>query len=248
MWPPTTFVVETSWFSKLVSFTVECACPEESCYRANRFCKLYRTWLKRHRFSRERKFMRDKKRIGGRERSLYLISFFSFCERPLLAGNRYNEPSMRDTHHLLKSWNWYSKEAWENSQHFATPPLVSTRNDVWETRPRSGKGFWLVMPRGKFALFGGKPGVGSQNVGCFPRLWQQLTDPIVKYSVHKGNLWRQYACVYSYFEKCCRIKCTRQPRKVLWVVLSALFFKEIWKKGTRGHGHMSASAKGKQQK
>ena len=33
--------------------------------------------------------------------------------------------------------------------------------------------------------------------------------------------------VYSYFEKGCRKKCTRQPRKVLWVVLSALFFKEI---------------------
>ena len=32
---------------------------------------------------------------------------------------------------------------------------------------------------------------------------------------------------YSYFEKGCRIKCTRQPRKVLWVVLSSLFFKEI---------------------
>ena len=29
---------------------------------------------------------------------------------------------------------------------------------------------------------------------------------------------------YSYFEKGCRIKCTRQPRKVLWVVLSSLFF------------------------
>ena len=53
---------------------------------------------------------------------------------------------------------------------------------------------------------------------------------------------------YSYFEKGCRKKCTRQFRKVLWVVLSALFFKEIWKNGTRGHGHMFASAKGKQQK
>ena len=33
--------------------------------------------------------------------------------------------------------------------------------------------------------------------------------------------------VYSYFEKGCRTKCTRQSRKVLWVVLSSLFFKEI---------------------
>ena len=54
--------------------------------------------------------------------------------------------------------------------------------------------------------------------------------------------------VYSYFKKGCRKKCTRQSRKVLWVVLGSLFFKESWKNGTRGHGHMFASAKGKQQK
>ena len=36
-------------------------------------------------------------------------------------------------------------------------------------------------------------------------------------------------------------------RKVLWVVLSSLFFKEIWENGTRGHGRMFASARGKQQ-
>ena len=54
--------------------------------------------------------------------------------------------------------------------------------------------------------------------------------------------------VYSYFEKGCRKKCTRQSWKVLWVVSSAMFFKEIWKNGTGGHGHMFASAKGKQQK
>ena len=34
---------------------------------------------------------------------------------------------------------------------------------------------------------------------------------------------------YSYFEKGCREKCTRQSWKALWVVLSSLFFKEIWK-------------------
>ena len=53
---------------------------------------------------------------------------------------------------------------------------------------------------------------------------------------------------YSHFEKGCRITCSRQPRKVLWVVLSSLFFKEIWKNGRRIQGHMSAIAKGKQQK
>ena len=35
--------------------------------------------------------------------------------------------------------------------------------------------------------------------------------------------------VYSYFEKGCWKKCTRQSRKALWVILSLLFFKEIWK-------------------
>ena len=44
--------------------------------------------------------------------------------------------------------------------------------------------------------------------------------------------------VYSYFKKFCRKKCTRQSRKVLWVVLSSMFFKEIWKNGTRGHGRV----------
>ena len=32
--------------------------------------------------------------------------------------------------------------------------------------------------------------------------------------------------IYSCFEKGCRKKCTRQSRKVLWVVLSSLFFKK----------------------
>ena len=44
--------------------------------------------------------------------------------------------------------------------------------------------------------------------------------------------------VYIYFEKDCREKCTRQSRKVLWAVLSSLFFKEIWKNDTRGHRRM----------
>ena len=35
---------------------------------------------------------------------------------------------------------------------------------------------------------------------------------------------------------------------VLWVVLSSMFFKEIWKNGTRGYGLMFVSAKRKQQK
>ena len=53
--------------------------------------------------------------------------------------------------------------------------------------------------------------------------------------------------VYSDFEKGCRMKCTRQTRKVLWVVLSSLFFKEIWINGTRGHRRIFVNAKEKQQ-
>ena len=78
---------------------------------------------------------------------------------------------------------------------------------------------------------------------------------MVKMNIHKhwtrvtrfNPLW-VWVSVYSCFEKGCRKKCTRQSRKVLWVVLSALFSKEIWKNATRGHGHMLASANGKQQK
>ena len=66
--------------------------------------------------------------------------------------------------------------------------------------------------------------------------------------VYWGHERRSGASKACYFEKGCRKKCARQSRKVLWEVLGALFFKEIWKTGTRGHGHMFASAKGKQQK
>ena len=53
-------------------------------------------------------------------------------------------------------------------------------------------------------------------------------------------------CLYSYFEKGCRKKYTRQSRKVLWVVFSSPFSKEISNSGKRGHGRMFASTKGKQ--
>ena len=54
---------------------------------------------------------------------------------------------------------------------------------------------------------------------------------------------------YRYFEKGCRKKCTWQclSRKVLWVTLSWMFSKEIWKNGKRGHRRVFAIAKGKQQ-
>ena len=54
--------------------------------------------------------------------------------------------------------------------------------------------------------------------------------------------------IYSYFQRGCRKKCTRQSRKVLWMVLSPMFLKEIWKNCTSSHGRMFARAKRKQQK
>ena len=53
---------------------------------------------------------------------------------------------------------------------------------------------------------------------------------------------------YSCFEKGCREKCTRQSLKALCVVLSSLFEKKFEGIGTKGHGNVFASAKGKQQK
>ena len=54
----------------------------------------------------------------------------------------------------------------------------------------------------------------------------------------------QVLLAYSYFEKGCRIKCTRQPRKVLWAVLSSLFFKEIWKNGRKKGAGLGREGKG----
>ena len=68
-----------NWFL----FNVECAFPVEtaetgnfwahSSYRANRFCKLCRTWLKRCWLLKKRQCMRDRKRIGGLQRSLFFL-------------------------------------------------------------------------------------------------------------------------------------------------------------------------------
>ena len=89
----------------------------------------------------------------------------------------------------------------------------------------------------------------NQLDGCpWKRSWLMIYCPcslIVNQIYHRidGML-----LAYSYFKKGCQKKCTRQTRKVLWVVVSSLFFKEIWKNGTRVHGHVFASVKGKQQK
>ena len=56
--------------------------------------------------------------------------------------------------------------------------------------------------------------------------FNRFTYVVARMSVkvtYVGKVWIRYSC----FEKGCRKKSTRQTRKVLWVVLSSLFFKEI---------------------
>ena len=76
-------------------------------------------------------------------------------------------------------------------------------------------------------------------------LWQFDNRPPSIVYRPESIVWvlAHFEYVYSYFEKGCRKKCTRQPRKVLWVVLSSMFFKEMWRNCTRGHGRLFASAK-----
>ena len=93
-------------------------------------------------------------------------------------------------------------------------------------------------------LFYGKKEYAEKNIKRTIKLKFSFSSRIQKKVVAEIKRWS----VYSYFEKGCRKKCTRQSRKVLWVILSSLFFKEISKNGRIGHGRMFASAKGKKQK
>ena len=55
-------------------------------------------------------------------------------------------------------------------------------------------------------------------------------DRLKPLSIHRQR--KITSSLYSYCDKG-RKKCTRQFRKVLWVILTSLFLKEIWKNGTR---------------
>ena len=61
-----------------------------------------------------------------------------------------------------------------------------------------------------------------------------------------SNQGQEYS-IYSYFEKGCEKRYTQQSWRVLWVILSSLFFKENWKNDTGGHRGIVANAKRKQQ-
>ena len=71
-------------------------------------------------------------------------------------------------------------------------------------------------------LFYGKKEYAEKNIKRTIKLKFSFSSRIQKKVVAEIKRWS----VYSYFEKGCRKKCTRQSRKVLWVILRSLFFKE----------------------
>ena len=84
----------------------------------------------------------------------------------------------------------------------------------------------LLSPRSEFSPV---PSHGSIFVYMIPPqngMPARVTPVLVPgREFHSGTKSRS-GIIYSYLEKGCRRKCTRQSRKVLWVVLSSLFFKE----------------------
>ena len=101
------------------------------------------------------------------------------------------------------------------------------------------KSYWAVLSYGT-VYYAAQGGANFCVCGWNSYVWTVKWEPL------SSSLL--CCCLYSYFEKGWRKKCTRQSRRVLWIVLSSPFFKEIWKNGTGGHGQMFASAKGKQPK
>ena len=65
--------------------------------------------------------------------------------------------------------------------------------------------------------FGTRPRRRNTIILC----WSRVCCLVLTVEIH------MLVYVYSYFEKGCRKKCTQQSRKVLWVVLNSLFFKEV---------------------
>ena len=59
--------------------------------------------------------------------------------------------------------------------------------------------------------------------GKVQKIWAVILGNAISFS--RFSLFSKF--VYSYFEKGCQKKCTRQSQKALWVVLSSLFFREI---------------------
>ena len=68
--------------------------------------------------------------------SLLTLKRCTLCNcRSSIFSNAFSLENCRDGKEITTGrwWNSTTLGAWENSRHFATPPLVSTRNDVWKT-------------------------------------------------------------------------------------------------------------------
>ena len=87
-------------------------------HRANRFCKLCRTWLKRHWLLRKRHYIRDRKHTGGRQKSVSFLSLFCCRERSLLAGNVH-------TKYCLKNPQFQGKKLWASDRNVILRILFS---------------------------------------------------------------------------------------------------------------------------
>ena len=82
-------------------------------------------------------------------------------------------------------------------------------------------------------------------VDSYPQAGSSLMESLASLLPSSSGKQKKYTAI---LRKIVRTSAFDNPWKVLWVVLSSLLFKEFWKKGTTGHGHMFASVKGKQQK
>ena len=136
-----------------------------------------------------------------------------------------NLKKRNDTGLEKKERNTREKITWENSRHFATPLLVSPRNDVWETSEEiptddvwDSASYWL-----KFASTNQKlcPDLGSDaspsvwisqksfrgetsgGVGCFLRLGKKQTTEEEPYCVLPLNRVFIYFYLFAYSNFCC---------------------------------------------
>ena len=102
----------------------------------------------------------------------------------------YVEPFCHDTRikcRGISTRNW-PRLAWENSQHFATPPLVSPRNDVWETRAEIPY-WWRVTTEiwGRFWLVEANFSRGRTNQKHYADLGRH-TSSVWNFSVRSADV------------------------------------------------------------
>ena len=167
---------------------------------------------------------------------------------------------MRDTHHLLKSWNWYSKEAWEEKPTFRDTTTSfhakwfltnERRNSILMTcrYPDLGNASDWSCRVGNLLFSRGNQWWGRKMLTAFPGYgnnWRiQLSNTQFIKGIRGGNT---PAYIYFIFSFLFYFFSINPIGLVGGFEFTVFFFKEIWKNGRRGHGRMSLSAKGKQQK